>query len=360
MEKSLADIREEIDKIDDSIAQALVNRAKLAKAVRDFKQGNDIQVYHPSREREILDRVYKICAESGFSAKQVDKVFLSVISACRSIVGDLEICIANGVCGLAHAAVTSQFGPVDQIFCVNSVEEVFARVEEGSSQYGIVPVSKVNDGILGETLFAFLGSNQLITAEVDVKNICSLYSNAQTKEEIKQVFIELELYSTLNFTKLKEYFSNSVLIMPFSVQDSLDIVAGMDKDRGIIAPAILNSYLSIPALVENLDISPIVEERFFVIGAPEPNQSKHNVYSLICVVKDRSGILREILEPFEKEDLTLLTLESRTSKNKKWECAFYIEVQIPDDSERLSRVIKNLNTRCSYVRQLGTFYRGAE
>ncbi len=355
MKKSLSDIRIEIDAVDDSIARALVKRAELAKEVRAVKQGEDILTYHPARERQILDRVFSICKDTGFAQKQVEKVFLSVLSACRSIVGDIEVCIAGSLGGINHAAVFTQFGPIDRVCVTANVEEVFRRVEDGSSHYGIIPVSRNEDGILSESLFGFLNSSQTITTEVDVQNNCSLFSNSKKIEDIKEVFVEVGLSSTLNISKLKTFLAEDAIIHPYAGEKELRELE-LDN-QAVLAPSILSSYITLPVLVDNLDLSSSIRTRFFVVGPPEVNQEKHNVTALVCVVKERSGALREILEPFEKLDLTLLALESRTSKGKKWECVFYLEFESLGRDQDVSDLVTQLESKCLFVKKLGSFHR---
>ena len=76
MSRSLVEIRKDIDEVDEKFAKLLVQRASLAREVRNFKTGSDVQVYHPSRERQILERAYEICGDSGFSQKAIENIFL--------------------------------------------------------------------------------------------------------------------------------------------------------------------------------------------------------------------------------------------------------------------------------------------
>ena len=57
MELDLKKIREEINGIDDEIAELFEKRMVLARDVAEYKRKNDMAVYDRRREREIINRV---------------------------------------------------------------------------------------------------------------------------------------------------------------------------------------------------------------------------------------------------------------------------------------------------------------
>jgi chorismate mutase/prephenate dehydratase len=357
MTRPLSEIRKDIDSVDENLANLLVKRADLAREVRNFKKGSDVQVYHPARERQILERAYEICEDSGFSQKAIENIFLSVISACRTIVGDIEICIPENLGGFAHSAVFTQFGPIDQVFFVKTISEVFSRVEEGASQYGIVPVSYSNEGVCGETLFSFLTSNQTIAAEIYVKNEYSIFSNEASLDDVDDILIEAELFSALKFPKNSSGILKKKNIIPVMINDSNELCFEKGSKKALFLPQILSTCVSMPCLLERVEGITNVESRYFVIGKQENATQNHNTTALIFVIKDQTGALRDVLLPFEKLGVPILLLESRTSPHSSWECFFYIEVEGSKDSKELQEIFTELNNRCSFIKILGSFSR---
>ena len=53
----LNDIRNQIDQIDDQLVGLFVQRMNLSAQVADYKKQNNLPIYVPSREREILQEV---------------------------------------------------------------------------------------------------------------------------------------------------------------------------------------------------------------------------------------------------------------------------------------------------------------
>ena len=56
---NLEKCREKIDKINDEILKLFISRMEVTSQVADYKKENNLSVYQPDREREILDKIRK-------------------------------------------------------------------------------------------------------------------------------------------------------------------------------------------------------------------------------------------------------------------------------------------------------------
>ena len=52
----LEDYRVEIDKIDREITQLLEKRMNVAKAISKYKMENNMQIFHPDREKMVIEK----------------------------------------------------------------------------------------------------------------------------------------------------------------------------------------------------------------------------------------------------------------------------------------------------------------
>ena len=69
----LQQIREEIDAIDDELVQLLEKRMDMAVKVAEYKKQNNIPIYNPTREQEVLDRMAK--KVSGDRVAAISKIY---------------------------------------------------------------------------------------------------------------------------------------------------------------------------------------------------------------------------------------------------------------------------------------------
>ena len=52
----LGDYRMEIDKIDEQMTKLLEKRMNISKAISEYKKEHDIQIFHPDREKLIIEK----------------------------------------------------------------------------------------------------------------------------------------------------------------------------------------------------------------------------------------------------------------------------------------------------------------
>lgn len=59
----LTALRERIDVLDHEIARLLTERMEVTDAVAAFKAANNLPVYHPERERQVIEKVCALTKE---------------------------------------------------------------------------------------------------------------------------------------------------------------------------------------------------------------------------------------------------------------------------------------------------------
>ena len=67
----LNELRNEINGIDDEILGLFLRRMALARQVAEYKQENNLPIYQPQREQEILESVAQRAGELGSYAREL-------------------------------------------------------------------------------------------------------------------------------------------------------------------------------------------------------------------------------------------------------------------------------------------------
>ncbi len=80
----LDQIRDEIDSIDDSLAELLNYRAAKYEILSTLKQQLDLNNYSPQREKEIIERIGN-SNKSNLSSKDLMQIFERIIDVSRAI-----------------------------------------------------------------------------------------------------------------------------------------------------------------------------------------------------------------------------------------------------------------------------------
>lgn len=170
--KQLLELRESLDSIDDQIVKLLHQRADVALEVKRTKEKERLDIYSPARERQILNRIFNLVPNGHFPRTSLEKIFLSILSASRSLMGELCVSYVGPENSLGQVAALKQFGENLKFSPEASIEEVFAKVETGDSQYGIVPARTTSGNTTTTTTKTYdllSTSSLIIIAEVEVK-----------------------------------------------------------------------------------------------------------------------------------------------------------------------------------------------
>ena len=80
----LKQIRDEIDSIDDSLAELLNYRAAKYEILSSLKQQLVLNNYSPQREKEIIERITN-ASKSNLSSKDLMQIFERIIDVSRAI-----------------------------------------------------------------------------------------------------------------------------------------------------------------------------------------------------------------------------------------------------------------------------------
>ena len=109
-------------------------------------------------------------------------IFREIMSACLSLEKPLQISYLGPQGTFSQAAALKHFGHAVECKPVSTIDEVFAYVESGQSDFGVVPVENSTEGMVNNTLDNFMDSPLKISGEVEVRIEHHLLVSSLTKE----------------------------------------------------------------------------------------------------------------------------------------------------------------------------------
>lgn len=135
---TLKDLRSEIDRIDDSIHDLLMERAQVVEKVREVKDENQPK-YRPGREAEIF---YRLSArhKGAYSKKAILKMWRELISGTLMLEGPFFVAVQapNGNDGYMDLA-RDHFGAFAPIIRHQTAVSVIEDVTKGNATVGVLP-----------------------------------------------------------------------------------------------------------------------------------------------------------------------------------------------------------------------------
>jgi len=345
--KTLDELRQAIDAVDDEVLALIHRRAQLASWVGEHKshEGN-APFYVPSREASIIRR---LLAKNGEVAKEghatripdeaIHGIYREIIGACLALEHPMTIAYLGPEGTFTHTAATRQFGSsVNYMACAN-LALVFDAVESGRATYGLVPVENAFAGAVTHTLdlFADFEREVYICAEVQLSIHHHLFSHASKLEDIKLVISHPQPLAQCR-EWLLEHLPQANLIESSSTVRAAKMIeeaksadetgeAGFDwRHAAAIGPYSIVDYTEVPLLQRNIEDHHDNMTRFFVIGQHDSPASGEDKTALVISTKDEPGALFKLIQSFATRNIGLTRIESRPSRKKAWEYIFFIDV----------------------------------
>jgi len=142
---ALAQLRLEIDKVDDAIQDLIVERAALVEKIGKSKTKDGGRVLRPGREATLLRRL--VARHTGsFPAPALVRIWREVMAASAGLQAPLSLAVyaTQDEFGLAEVA-RAQFGSLGALTTYKSPGEVIGAVAEGKSTVGVVPAPRLED-----------------------------------------------------------------------------------------------------------------------------------------------------------------------------------------------------------------------
>lgn len=350
---TLEQLRQQLDELDAQLVSLLNRRAELVLLVKEAKQRGNIAVYSPERERQILDRIASLTSNGPFPPAAMERIFINIISATRSLIGDLSVAYLGPEQGLTHEAAVKQFGGNVQYLPAENSEEIFTKVESGDVQYGVLPLRNSFGTLVFDSIDLLAQSKLVIIAEIEAVEQLGLYSSAESLSYVSRIFGTAGHFDICERWLLTNR-PTAELVVKRSAAEALNMALS-DSYAAAIAPQFLGDKAALNELAVGITRRPEFASRFVVIGRKVPMPSGNDKTTLLCAVKDKAGALRELLQPFAENGITLLKIDSRPMKNHAWECVFVIDCAGHQNDSQLQAAINDVGQRSSYLSVLGSY-----
>lgn len=350
---ALHSYRERITEIDKKIVALLNERAQEVIEIGRIKRERDIPVYNPAREQEIFDALSLLAKEHGYSAKALHAIYREIISASRALEAPLTAAYFGLPGSFTHAAALEAFGSSSEFLSFRAVSEVFRAVEAGTARFGVVPVENSNEGTVTDTLDEFVDSPLKICRELRLPINETLISLCSDIGRVKKVYSHPQPFAQCR-AWLQERLPNAERIETASTSEAAR-VASWDKTSAAIGSKIAADIYGLTVLAEHIEDNPENYTRFLILGKDDAAPSGNDATSFIMSVKHEPDALRTALEEIGNRNVNMTKIESRPTKKKAWEYAFYITVDGHREDAAIAEMLSALTRNSLSLKLLGSY-----
>jgi chorismate mutase / prephenate dehydratase len=355
-EAALAELRRQIDALDDRILLMLNERARLAQAVAHAKlaEGEVECFYRPEREAEVLRRI-AANNPGPLSDEAAVRFFREVMSECLALEKPLNVAFLGPDGTFTQQAAFKHFGHGVKTVSLPAIDEIFRAVEAGSVQFGVVPVENSTEGVITHTLDSFLRSPLLIAGEVTLRIHHNLMSRAEQPGQILKVYSHQQSLAQCR-QWLDRYLPQAARISVSSNAEAARL-AGETPEVAAIAGESAAALYGLKILAANIEDEPDNTTRFLVIGRVPVGPTGQDKTSLLISTANNPGALYQTLEPFARFRISMTKIESRPSRRGNWDYVFFIDVEGHRDDPGLSAALAALQPQVSMLKILGSYPR---
>ncbi|MFW5927397.1 MAG: prephenate dehydratase [Wenzhouxiangella sp.] len=355
-DSDLDEVRRRIDRIDEQIQALIAERADLAGRVRSVKGELDspADYYRPDREAQVLRRVIE--RNRGPLADSVMlRVFREIMSACLARQEPLRVAYLGPEGTFTQQAVHRQFGHSVNAAAQASIEDVFAQVQGGEVDFGVVPIENSTQGIVTHTLDMFLHSEVRIAAEVEMRIHQHLLTRARRLDDIERIYAHQQSLSQCRHW-IEANLAHAERVPVASNAEAARRVRHA-PDAAAIAGRHAAEVYGVPVLFANIEDHVDNTTRFLVLGRDLLPPSGEDKTTLMIAGLDGPGALFSLLEPLARHGVNMTRIESRPSRQGRWDYVFFIDVEGHVEDTGLKDALAALESEAARVRVLGSYPR---
>lgn len=322
---NMDDLRQAIDGVDDKLLDLLVERQALASRLGDVKREQELPIFDPVREREILGRLMTRNADR-LTERAVVATWREIFSASRQAQTPVRVAYLGPEGTFTHQAALARFGSSAELAAGQTIAAAFGWVLNRSVDYAVLPVENTLQGIVGETV-DLLGAAKLplIIGEIVIPIHFVFSSTRDRLEEVKTVYSKREAFlqcsAFLNQPALEQASRVAVASTVEAVRR-----AAADPDGAALSAEIAPAQAGVPILYRHVENHAGNKTRFLILGHKQPAPTPDDKTSVFARVPNVAGGLAELLAAFRRRDINLSKIESRPmDAGVDFETWFYID-----------------------------------
>lgn len=375
---SLIELRDEINAIDDEMLKLFIKRMEAAKKVANYKLENNIDILNVDRENEVIERA-RMYVEGDMLKNEVARLMNLLMNSSRALQAEIiesaekkatvdeesakeiECIIRNrvafqGVDGSnSHEVATTYFNSDSDFLKYSSFKEVFESVENGESDYGVLPIENSYTGSINE-IYDYLGQSDIkIVGEyiIDIRHNLMVKKGTNLKD-IKKVYSHPQ-----GFLQSKKFLNSNKHMEQVSYHNTaISAKYVRDAKEGTIAAIASNSAARIYGLdIINSNINDQDENKtkFIIISKELNSSSDNNKITLMFNVSHKAGVLHKVLSHLSHNELNISKIESRPIDGKEWEYSFYMDIEGNIKSKKIEYVLSLIENEVIGYKLLGCY-----
>ncbi len=383
---NLSECRNEIDKIDKELVELFEKRMNVAINVAKYKIENNITIFNGAREAEVIEKNIKRLNNKEYS-NLTEKFFTYLMELSRSLqadiidqnnkndnmIGSIEENISTnenkrnlknikigyqGVKGsFSEEAMIKYFGENHTTTDYEEFEDVFLALKNNEIDYGILPIENSCTGVITTVYDLLVKYGLYIVGEECIKIDQNLIGIKGSKfEDIKEIYSHPQ-----GFEQSSEFLNkqNNLRLIPFhNTAISAKYVSELnDKSKAAIASLRAAQIYGLNVIQKEINDKDNNHTKFIIVGRKLESSKECNKITVVFSLDNKAGTLYNLLRYFAENNINMIKIESRPTKNEPWQYLLYVDFEGNIENEDVKKAIKLIEEKSEYFKLLGSYKR---
>ncbi|WP_116135344.1 bifunctional chorismate mutase/prephenate dehydratase [Trinickia diaoshuihuensis] len=355
VDDAIAACRTRIDSIDADLLALIVQRVECAAEIGRLKRRGGLPVYHPGRESAI---VANLCARSHGALRDdhVASIWGALFSASREVQGAPSVAFLGPAGTYTEAAARQHFGDAVRIDAQETLEDVFAALSEGDTEFAVVPIENSTEGTITRTVDLLAQYTPPITGEIEQAVVhCLLGANASLEgvECVlghEQALAQCRAWLDTHAPRLRRIAvsSNGAAAREAAEHAHCAAIAGEPAAR----------RYGLRVLARAIQDDPNNRTRFLVLGGPSPDPTGDDRTSLSFAPSDGTDELARLFAVLARRGIDMLWLAVRPGRTPGLPYRYFADLSGHARDARVREALDDLGAGLSGLRVLGAYPRG--
>ena len=374
----LAELRQEIDKIDDSLVSLFGARMDIAAKIAEVKKQTGGPIFVPAREREKLQEVaekagpemanytrvlYSMLFElsRSYQSKHIGTLsplyhrISQAIENTPKLFPQAPMVACQGVEGAYSQIACEKIFKNPFIFYFKTFEAVFDAIEQGMCPYGILPIENSTAGSVNKVYDLMIQHNFSIVRTFRLKVDHNLLVNPGTRlEDIKEIYSHEQAISQCGDFLQGLPGVNIIPVGNTALASEMVSKSGR-KDVAALSSRACAELYGLECLASNVQDKGNNRTRFICISKNLEIYPGADKTSIMMILNHKPGALYKVLARLYTLGINVTKLESRPIPDREFEFMFYFDLETSIYSEEYIQLMCELDELCEEFKYLGSY-----
>ena len=374
----LAELRQEIDKIDDSLVSLFGARMDIAAKIAEVKKQTGAPIFVPAREREKLQEVaekagpemanytrvlYSMLFElsRSYQSKHIGTLsplyhrITQAIENTPKLFPQAPMVACQGVEGAYSQIACEKIFKNPFIFYFKTFEAVFDAIEQGMCPYGILPIENSTAGSVNKVYDLMIQHNFSIVRTFRLKVDHNLLVNPGTRlEDIKEIYSHEQAISQCG-DFLQGLTGVNIIPVGNTALASEMVSKSGRKDVAALSSRACAELYGLECLASNVQDKGNNRTRFICISKNLEIYPGADKTSIMMILNHKPGALYKVLARLYTLGINVTKLESRPIPDREFEFMFYFDLETSIYSEEYIQLMCELDELCEEFKYLGSY-----